>query len=88
MKKLIFILAIAGFIFSSCGDKKKKDNAGTHVHEDGTVHSNHTHDDEVKPNQESFEVKEEHHHEGEAKEEHSNDHEHSHGAGEGQHTHN
>ena len=58
MKKIVFILAIVGLVFTSCGNKKNQ-NSGTHVHEDGTVHANDAHnlDQTVKPDQESFEVK-------------------------------
>jgi hypothetical protein len=87
MKNILSIIAILAIIFtvSSCGNKKKKDThpAGTHVHEDGTVHSNDAHDHETaQPKQESFDVKDvdaEHNHEG-----HDHDaegHEHDHGDG-------
>lgn len=72
MKKILAVLTILAVVvtISSCGSKKKKDAhpAGTHVHEDGTVHSNDAHNHETaKPNQESFDVKDgdtEHNHEG------------------------
>ena len=59
MKKIWFILAITGLVFSSCGNKKKQDNSGSHIHKDGNVHANDAHDHEntAKPDQESFEVK-------------------------------
>ena len=58
MKKILFIIAITGLIFTSCGNKKKQNNSETHVHEDGTVHANdaHSHEQNAKPDQESFEV--------------------------------
>lgn len=58
MKKILFILTIAVLVISvsSCGNKKKKaeEKAGTHTHEDGTVHGDDAHN--AKPNQEAFEV--------------------------------
>ncbi|MEN8118218.1 MAG: hypothetical protein ABFS16_14630 [Bacteroidota bacterium] len=58
MKKILSLLTILVLVItvSSCGNKKKnaEHDTGTHVHEDGTVHGNHSH--EAKPNQESFEV--------------------------------
>jgi hypothetical protein len=90
MKKVIFILAIIGLVFStsSCGNKKKKESSATHAHEDGTVHGGATHGqaNEAKPNQESFEVKAdddaEHKHENGDND--SAEHKHEH---EGEHTH-
>ena len=72
MKKLLSIIAIIALVISvsSCGNKKKKadEHAGTHTHEDGTVHAEDVHSLNVKPNQEAFEVKAnndaEHKHEG------------------------
>ena len=72
MKKILSILTVLAIVFavSSCGNKKKKDNAatGTHVHDDGTVHTDDAHSYDAKPAQESFDVKEdndtEHKHEG------------------------
>ena len=79
MKKIFSIIAILAFVisFSSCGNKKKKDTVGTHTHEDGTVYANdaHSHDDDAKPAQESFEV------------EVDNDIEHQHDADEHEHEH-
>ena len=59
MKKVLSILSILALVISvsSCGNKKKKENVGTHTHSDGTVHANDAHDNEAKPNQETFEVK-------------------------------
>jgi hypothetical protein len=58
MKKIVFILTIVAFVFTSCGSGKKKENMDTHTHEDGTVHRNdaHDHENETMPAQESFEV--------------------------------
>lgn len=58
MKKILFILTITGFIFTSCGSETKKEESDTHTHEDGTVHGNdaHNHESTVMPEQESFEV--------------------------------
>lgn len=95
MKKIVSVLTILAIVFtvSSCGNKKKKDAqpAGTHVHEDGTVHSDDAHAHPA-PAQESFEVKEGndeggehdgHNHEGDDKEvedhEHGDESGHSHG---------
>jgi hydrogenase nickel incorporation protein HypB len=73
MKKIVYILVITAITFSisSCGNKKKKEShtEGTHVHQDGTVHSNNAHEHNAKPDQEAFEVKadsntEQHKHEG------------------------
>ena len=71
MKKILSVLTVLAIVFavSSCGNKKKKDThpAETHVHDDGTVHTNDAHSHDA-PAQESFEVKEdndtEHKHEG------------------------
>lgn len=69
MKKIFSILAILALVISisSCGNKKKKAEIGTHTHEDGTVHADDAHSHDA-PAQESFEVKEdndaEHKHEG------------------------
>ena len=58
MKKIIFILTIAGFVFTSCGNKNKQEEVGSHTHEDGTVHANDAHalENDPMPDQESFEV--------------------------------
>ena len=82
MKRILFILAIAGLILSSCGNKKKKEQSGYHTHEDGTVHRNdaHSHENDAKPQQESFEVagdddraNEHEHGDGDKKHSHDND---------------
>ena len=84
MKKILFILTIAGFLLASCGNQKESNDAGTHTHEDGTVHSNDVHDYEpdAMPEQESFEVEAdstggntvETHHEHESDSEHDHQH--------------
>lgn len=58
MKKIVFILSIAGFIFTSCGSETKKEESDTHTHGNGAVHENdaHNHRNTVTPEQESFEV--------------------------------
>lgn len=58
MKKIIFILAVLGMVVSSCGNKKQKEKAATHTHDDGSVHAGETHVEasETMPKQESFEV--------------------------------
>lgn len=58
MKKIFFILTIAGFVFTSCGNEKKQEEVGSHTHADGTVYSNdaHSHENDTIPEQESFEV--------------------------------
>ena len=54
MKKIFLLIAICGFIFSSCGNTTNKD---THAHDDGTVHEAHEETgNSAKPAQESFEV--------------------------------
>lgn len=79
MKRIVYTLTVVAIVFavSSCGNKKKKDtnNAGSHVHEDGTVHAGETHidDNTAKPAQEAFEV------------EADNDAEHKHEKSEGSH---
>lgn len=61
MKNILSIITVLAIVFavSSCGNKKKKadEHVGTHTHEDGTVHRDDAHDQDVKPNQETFEVK-------------------------------
>ena len=70
MKKIVSILAIIALVISvsSCGNKKKKAEVGSHSHEDGTVHADDAHSQDTKSAQESFEVKAdddaEHKHEG------------------------
>ncbi|MCU4177329.1 hypothetical protein [Carboxylicivirga sp. N1Y90] len=54
MKNLFLVLAVMALVFSSCGNKEKKQDEGTHTHEDGTVHEAHAAD---AANQEAFEVK-------------------------------
>lgn len=58
MKKLLSIITVLALVVavSSCKGKKQKENtpAGTHLHEDGSTHADH--EEEAKPNQESFEV--------------------------------
>lgn len=87
MQRTLFILAIAGSIFfTSCGNNKKKEQTGTHTHEDGTVHHNDANEHDAVPDQESFEIKEEtegheHHGQSDAKEGESHDsdgHDHDH----------
>jgi hypothetical protein len=81
MKKILFILAVTGLFFTSCGNKKKQNNSETHVHEDGTVHTNdaHSHEQDAKPQQESFEVEaddnegQKHEHDGDAGHDHDHD---------------
>ena len=84
MKKAIFILAIIGLVFStsSCGNKKKNAEVGTHTHEDGTVHADGVHDNDAKPNQEAFKVedKDAEHESGEG-DGHDHDGEHKHDDG-------
>ena len=77
MKKILFILALAGFVFTSCGNKKQQEEVGTHTHEDGTVYSNDAHDHEstAMPEQESFEVEADSIHENEAETPHDHIHE-------------
>lgn len=82
MKKIAFILTIAGFIFTSCGSGNKKEVTDTHTHEDGTVHENeaHNHESTVMPEQESFEVETDSTVENSVEEihDHENDHGHQH----------
>lgn len=54
MRHLFLAVAIIALVFSSCATKEKKNDEGTHVHADGTVHEAHEHG---TPNQEAFEVK-------------------------------
>lgn len=45
MKKTFLILAVAAFVFASCGSQTNEEahehNGETHMHEDGTMHENH-----------------------------------------------
>lgn len=86
MKKVIFILAIIGLVFStsSCGNKKKKAEGDTHTHSDGTVHHNDAHSQDAKPSQETFEVKTDDDAEHKHAEEHENEAGHDHDS---EHTH-
>lgn len=55
MKKFFFtVLAMAIFLIS-CGDKSNE-KTDTHIHEDGSLHSNHDDGSVVMPEQEVFEV--------------------------------
>ncbi len=77
MKKILFILTITGFIFTTCGSETKKEESDTHIHEDGTVHGNdaHNHESTVMPEQESFEVEADSIHENEVETPHDHIHE-------------
>lgn len=81
MKKLLVILAIAGFIFTSCANEKKKESTDLHTHEDGTTHRNeeHNHDNTAMPDQESFEVEADTTISDTVKEVHAHDHDHENG---------
>ena len=88
MKKVIFIIAIIGLVFSvsSCGNKKKKAaTAGTHAHSDGTIHRDDAHD--AKANQETFEVKADNDAEHKHADGDNDSAEHKHEHGDGEHDH-
>jgi hypothetical protein len=55
MKTLIITLALVGILLSSCSNNSSN-NKDTHVHDDGTKHSNHDHKTDETPKQEQFEV--------------------------------
>jgi len=80
MKKIVFILTIVAFVFTSCGSGKKKENVGTHTHEDGTIHRNdaHNHENGTMPAQESFEVEVDSVHQNAADTLHDHNREHDH----------
>jgi hypothetical protein len=67
MRKLLFAMMASLFILASCG---KKAEEGTHVHEDGTTHTDH---DADTTKQEEFNAADstDHHHD-------STDHQHPH----------
>lgn len=57
MKKILLIISVAAFIFSSCNNNPSQSDS--HKHEDGTEHKDgeHAHSsDTVKPSQSSFEI--------------------------------
>jgi hypothetical protein len=56
MKNILFTIAILVFLLSSCNNNSSE-KAGTHVHDDGTEHSDHDNGNEKTPDQEEFEVK-------------------------------
>ncbi len=74
MKKILSIVFVLVFALtiSSCNNKATEEHSGVHTHEDGTVHNDGDHEDQVKPEQESFEV------EADSTEAHDHDHDHDH----------
>lgn len=80
MKKILFFLAIATLVVSSCGNKKKKDTIGTHTHKGGTVHANdaHSHNNTANLKQEAFEAKTDSNSEYNHKHGENNEHDHDH----------
>jgi hypothetical protein len=76
MKKILFTLFVYTFVLliSSCGNKTQDDHSGVHSHADGTVHQDgdQDHEEQAKPEQESFVV------EADSTEVHDHDHNHDH----------
>lgn len=80
MKKYFIILSVAVFLFAGCNGnqtKKHDHNNGTHQHDDGAIHTNHTEDatskEEFTAEKDSTIYKEEKHDHP-----HSDNHKHSH----------
>jgi hypothetical protein len=68
MRTLALALAASLFIFSACGNKQTE---GTHTHDDGSTHADHTADTTHQEEFNAADSAEHHHHD-------STDHEHPH----------